>query len=397
MSLVSGIVSYALPDDNNHCFACHLRKHLAMNQGERHVRFTPDFNHHCIQPVFYFDQSFSDIWYPNFSISCEHKFQPHHCKKLPSRSRASIFTVEIIDFCFQGIQTWGLPNIPIGFVAMVTNFVVMATVALTPSLFKKANMVLIANLGIGDFLQGLWLVIISIVRYSTSSLEYFNNKMPYLCYSLFALFLTSQSLTTAVSLIITIERYLCIVYSTKPNIRITRKIAVALLIAVWVFTIIVASTPVALKMISGYGDYSCINLHTGNNVFYLRSVSYVTIISYILSYILYARIFYTVRQSSLNAGIQREGKLARRIITVISTNLLLLFGPIIAGQILVALYDITWTAKSICWNAVLLWFLGINSIFNPVLYAFRIEKFRRSFKRLMKGRRNEVGIATSNN
>lgn len=395
LSFISGIASYTLPYDNNQCFICHLHKKTGMRQRGNVDLVTVNLS--CIKLVFYFEANFTAIWNPNFSVICKHiKFRQHYCKSLSFNRTASKISIEIIDFCFQAIQIWGLPNIPIGLVTMTLNFVVMATVVLTTSLFKKANMVLIASIALGDFLQGLWLVILTIVRYSMSSLEYLELKMPHLCYSLFALFLTAQSLSILASFIVTIERYLCIVYSTKPNIRITRRIAVVLLVFVWLFVFGLATTPAALQMTSGYGDYSCIHFYNGNYIYFSHYFSYTMAIPYIISYILYARIFYTVRRSSLNAGIQREGKLAKRIITVISSNLLFILSPVLAGQIL-ALNDVTWRTKMICWNAVLLWFLGINSFFNPVLYAFRIEKFRRSLKRLMKKKRNEVGAAVSNN
>ncbi|XP_031550850.1 trace amine-associated receptor 5-like [Actinia tenebrosa] len=395
ISYISGIVTYALPYENKNCVLCELQKHADMKNRISKVNLVTVDGLHCFELLIDFGANFSAVWHSNFSITCAYRYDL--CKSPPFTKPPSNISVEFIDGCFLGIRTWGLPNIPIGIATMMVNFVVMATVALTPSLFKKANMVLMASMGLGDFLQGLWLLILTIVRISMSSLEFFDKKMPYLCYSLFALLVTAQSLSAFVSFIVTIERYLCIVYSTKPNVRITRKIAIALLVLVGLLILGVNVTPVALQMTSPFTDYSCLNLHVPNKPFFLESIAYVSVISYVVSYILYARIFWTVRRSSLNVGIQREGKLAKRIITVITTNLLFLLGPMIAGQLLVTLYDLRWKTKIICWNAVLLWFLGINSFFNPLLYAFRFERFRRSLKLLMKGRPNEVGVVPSNN
>jgi phosphoglycerol transferase MdoB-like AlkP superfamily enzyme len=154
--------------------------------------------------------------------------------------------------------------------------------------------------------------------------------------------------------------------------------------------------PVALRMKPPIYDYSCLNLNVGDGKFYVESLALVTITCYLISYVLYARIFYTVRKSSLNVGMQREGKLAKRIMVVISTNLFFLFVPMVAGQLLAMNITISWVAKMTCWNAILLSLLGINSCLNPLLYAFRIERFRSALKRRLKCGQNAIEPGTSN-
>jgi hypothetical protein len=216
--------------------------------------------------------------------------------------------------------------------------------------------------------------------------------MSFYCDTLSVMFFVSGCLMVFAGFLVTVERYLCIVYSMKAGIRINLKIAKVLIISIWLFAFILGSLPLALQIKPFIFDYSCVSSRFTDGTYYLSFLGFVTIFVYLISYILYARIFYTVRKSSLNVGIQREGKLAKRIIIVISSNLFFLLVPNIAGQLLTIDNIKNWITKLVYWNAVVLSCFGINSCLNPFLYAFRSERSRSESKRPLKCRQMWLGL-----
>jgi hypothetical protein len=103
-----------------------------------------------------------------------------------------------------------------------------------------------------------------------------------------------------------------------------------------------------------------------------------------------------VKRSSQNAGIKREGKIAKRIMLVILTNFFFGLFPIIAGQLSILDYVNIGLDKKGYWHILVFYFFVINPCLNPVLFAFRNEKFQSRIKRLLKIRQNVVGIAHNN-
>jgi ABC-type spermidine/putrescine transport system permease subunit II len=96
-------------------------------------------------------------------------------------------------------------------------------------------------------------------------------------------------------------------------------------------------------------------------------------------------------------GIQREGKLAKRVMVVVSTNLFFLLGPIIVWYPISFSQDQkVWIKERSYYNLLVVSCFGINSCLNPVLYAFRNELFRSELKRLLKCGQNVIGAANNN-
>jgi hypothetical protein len=301
--------------------------------------------------------------------------------------------------CWQEINRWSLFEIPIGLVAMVINFTVMITVISSARLRKNVAMFFITNMAMGDFLQGLFLVSLTATRRTMSASKFYELAISqsYVCSSLLTLFIISQCLSVLVGFLVVLERYLCIVYSMNPDIRISKSIAKLLMIGVWLLTLIAVSLPFVFKMKLTGDDYSCINVRTSDGDILINYLGMGGVAVYGLSYILYAHIFKTVKQSSQNVGIQREGKLAKRIMLVISTNLFFFLAPTMIIYLFVNYKTVSNRVHLyVVWNTVGCFSVGINSCLNPLIYAFRNDKFRNQLKKLLKCRRS-VLVASANN
>jgi hypothetical protein len=356
------------------------------------------FPYACLEVSFTFNKSFSEIWNWNFSLKCDVIFEGNErCKHYRKVHKSTpLYSVALKDVCWSKINKWTLPNIPVGLFAMITNSIVITTVSLSKVLRKNIPMILLANMAIGDFLQGLYLVIVTITRNFMSSFQYFEMRVPYFCSSLVVLFYAAQSFTVLVCFLVTVERYLCIVYSMQPEIRITQSISKILLALVWLLVLVAVSLPFAINMkISYYKNHACVVVLTdvrstgssSGNIRYGECLAYCGFAFYLMTYVLYAHIFCTVRKSSFNIGLKREGKMAKRIMLVITTNLFFFLIPLIVGYIdkyWIKFIERNTVTSFVYWYTFSYFCFGVNSCLNPILYPFRNEKFQTEFRRLFK-------------
>ncbi|XP_031566448.1 follicle-stimulating hormone receptor-like [Actinia tenebrosa] len=393
LTTFKGLVSYSDPIRRN-CIWCSLIRnpYSSLDVNKSIFRFQINCSRYTILPRI----NLSAFWKLNFSVICQEV--PLHaklCSAFCSRPYpSSYYSVHISHLCLQEIIKWTLPNIPIGVIAIVTNSIVMLTVASSRALRKNVAMLLVCNMALGDFLLGLFLVILTVLRRTISNSEYIEMSLSagFFCGSLLTLVITAQCLSVLVGFLVVIERYLCIVFSMNPGIRITKSIAKLLLTGIWFIIIIIVSLPFALHMYLVPDDYSCINYKSPEShstyVHYLQMVS-IAISS--CSYILYGHMFYTVRQSGLNVGIKRDVRMAKMILLVVSTNIFFSVAPTAIVYWTVNLETVgSSVTRFAIWNTVGLLFYGVNSCLNPFLYAFRNDKVLFELKKLLRYKRNPV-------
>ena len=379
---IRGIITYVLAYTNA-CMRCHLIRHENISTKLRYNRFDDvesTLGIGCYKSELSFGGNFADFKKLNFSITCPVVRGSHFCRNPRFGASHTLtdknFSVKTIDICLPGINKWAFPNIFLGLVAMAMSIVTMTTIFSRKSLRKNVSMFFIANLTMGDFLLGLWLMTVSATRLHLSSIEFHFLKKSLFCKVMFFVFLSSQALSVLVAFLVTVERYFCIEYSSKPRPRVTRVIAQRLIIFV-LFLVPLAGALVFGSDIKPGNDYSCLNLHFPNDERnFLDYIGAFGVLLYILCYFLYARLFYVVRKSTLNVGIRREGRTAKRIIIVISTNIFFFLAPVIAGQVLYMFELFNHSDSFVFWNAVSLFFLGVNSCLNPFFYAFWNRRFR---------------------
>lgn len=400
LNILNGIASFVDPF-RRICSRCSLyRNHNSpMKADPSTFRYTTHCSLYSLAPRV----NLSSFWKLNFFVSCqEFSISAEFCSQIRAKySPSSYYSVRISHLCWQEIKKWTLCNIPIGVVAMGINLVVVVTVVCCATLRNNVTMLLISNMALGDFLLGLYLFSLTVSRHIMPASKFFELIVSHnysFCNSLLVIFIIAQCLSVLVGFLVVLERYLCIVFSMNPDIRITKTIAKRLLIGTWLFTIIACSIPSMADMYLTIDAYSCINIRSPiDDSVFITHLATAGGVVYLLSYILYAHIFYTVKNSSQNMGIQRDGKVAKRIMLVISSNLFFFLVPTTTMHFFVGVSTVHNRVHLFAlWHTVGQACLGINSIFNPLLYAFRNDKFRSVLKKKFKCRENRVGVMNAN-
>ena len=123
-------------------------------------------------------------------------------------------------------------------VGLLLNSVVILLVSTSNQHRKSPTLLLILNMAVCDFLMGLWCVLTATFNlFSDSDKEvqtmtyYGNFKYPgwssffVFCMYMSFIFCVAQIATVKTSLFLTVERYLVIVCSMNPDVRMTKKIS----------------------------------------------------------------------------------------------------------------------------------------------------------------------------
>ena len=112
------------------------------------------------------------------------------------------------------------------------NLVVFFNIVLTKSLRKNVSLVLVSNLALGDTLNCFYSV--AIVSFMVNfSKDDFQNLSDSICPKIGFLWVLGQCTTSVTSLALTVERYLFIVFSMKPDIRMTPRLATLTITINW--------------------------------------------------------------------------------------------------------------------------------------------------------------------
>lgn len=292
----------------------------------------------------------------------------------------------------------------LGFLLVCINMVIVVVVLHTRSLRTSASFILICSMALSDTLIGMYTIGIAIFNPFTAvtvtpieMMQNDNSACPYLGF----VFTTGQTTTVLTSLVLTIERYLAIVHCDKPAMRMTAKFTLLLSLAIWLVGALFALLPsFGVKEMQYHKWFQCTmpfhkspgTLEDTSTITLLIAVGFVLI--YLASIALYFRIFMFVRAARANfsVGVQREARLAKRIAVVVGTNLFFFVVPTVLFLVYVyrftsILMDVTESLASFqgfiiacSWLPVTL--LGINSLLNPILYAFRHQRFKKEIRRL---------------
>lgn len=219
------------------------------------------------------------------------------------------------------------------------------------------------------------------------------SKRVSICPSLGFIATLSVSSMVLISLAVTIERYLAVVFCMKLHIRLRVKHAYYCLLFTWLIALSMAGWSVVETNIystKGYETYICLSIQS---VLEKKSLAY-TITSIIISAIgylptipLYIHIFVVVRKSGSQFGIKREAKLARRIFLLVGSNLLFMAVPMCLSHVAIATgemggfseksrFIVVTSTKVIC--------MSTNALLNPILYGCRNDNFGKALKKSWK-------------
>ena len=290
----------------------------------------------------------------------------------------------------------------IGIVGGCLNLIVVFNILMTRSLRKNVSMVLISNLAMGDTLICVFSALMASMVVSTQR-EDWSNFEASLCPKVGFLWVLGQCTASITSVALTLERYLCIVFSMKPNIRMTPRLSLLAIALSWVFAISMMSLAYYFKIYRR--NYICIPTVYDSNLpietLYSIVMGSTGVTFYLLTIPLYIHIYTVVKRSSQQMGVQRESALAKRIAVLVGTNLVFFFIPVISLGAWRVFVDDTHQMQFSIYvrKAIGEWIpqycLIINSCLNPLVHAFRNEKFKNALKKNLPFRRNTGNVAPS--
>ncbi|EDO48614.1 predicted protein [Nematostella vectensis] len=322
-----------------------------------------------------------------FSLMCNIKFG--------RVDASSYYTFEKINLCWEEINQISTVNFFIAIIGFCLNVTVIATTLRSFRLRQNAAIFLMCNIAIGDLQIDVYLLLITSTRraMTENDYEHMRESHSYFCKVLGFCYMFSLAYSFLVSFLVNIERFLTVVYSMKPNVRLTVRRAGFLLLLCLALSSTITSLTYFDVQISGHTDSMCTPVK-GISGFDVRNVyGGIGFVIYAICGFLYFKIYRTVRKSAQTAGVKREGNLARRIALVTLTNLLVLVIPGCVSFIIThtTLGESMHKVKTILWETLTYISFGLNTILNPLLVSFRHKMFQREFVRLW-ARRNRVGM-----
>lgn len=266
-----------------------------------------------------------------------------------------------------------------GFTGLFLNASVFLITITSAKLRKKEVMLIISSLAVSDFLIELYSVSLAIARKRTyiDFLDIFKR------FCNFAGFVWMIGIFVAIttSVLLTVERYLTIVYCMKPGFRIKVRHALLLIPATWLLGLVTAILPSL-----GIGTYTentlCVPIVPSranpHSFPFSIGITLLGIVLYLTMIPLYIHIFLFVKKSGTRTGIKREGVVAARIALLVGSNMLFFFVPVIISILYITTdmtKNMTPVTKEAITGAVGTICSSVNSFLNPLLYAYRNDRF----------------------
>ena len=276
-------------------------------------------------------------------------------------------------------------SLMVGSVALVANLVVVVVVLSSERRFN-VNRFLMSNLALADFFLGLYLFIVVCVSLDTSG-EYYNHVRSWQhgagCQIAGFLAVFSTELSVYTLTVITIERFLAIVYAMQVNTRLSFRAAARAMMTGWMLAVFLALLP--LIGVNSYRDVAiCLpfNADTSGSLAYVVTILVLNFVAFVVIAVLYGKMFRVVMDTGpTEGGPQRnDAKVAKRMSLLVFTDFvcwlpIAFFGLVAAfGRPLIGVEDSKF---------LLVFFFPLNSFCNPFLYAFFTKAFKREFFSLL--------------
>ena len=282
----------------------------------------------------------------------------------------------------------------LGAIGIILNFSIIFIYVYSTNIRKINSMLLISNMAFCDILIGIYAIIIAKNNIFSALLE---SRSPeegaYLgfCNVASVLFTVGQTVSVCTALLLTIDKFLSIVYCMDPNLKLSRRLSLLVLLLCWVGAIVYAFSPQfshlkyspTLQCTFPFEDIKGLSINLS-----------LLVLLYLANIPLYGKIFLFVRRSSVRMGVRRDAALAKKIAVLTLTNFVFFAVP----MILILIFSFTFSIHNLIvvddTNGALVRFivcylmpiicLCFNSCLNPFLCAFRQRQFRREFKKCMR-------------
>lgn len=285
-----------------------------------------------------------------------------------------------------------------GFI-IVLNLVVLVVILTSRLLRNNISFILVGSVALSDLLIGVHGVVIAKHNLFSESDDVKPRVImetdASICTYMGMIFTVGQVTAVINSLLLTLERYLVIVYFQRCRGNMKKKTLIVVLSFVWIAAIIFASLPLlGVKMLKYHRWFQCtMPFHTGKKIqetsYVTLSISGIFVLLYLISLGLYVLIFCYARKSSVQFGIKREARLARKIAVLVSSNFILFTLPTVLLLVYVYSFeDVLDMAKSFSsmrslfivggWLPVTCF--NLNSLVNPFLYPFRHSRFKKEVR-----------------
>ena len=266
---------------------------------------------------------------------------------------------------------------------------------------NKVHSFLLTNLAVADMLMGVYLLTIAIMDVRWQG-EYFKHDEEWRsglgCQIVGVLSMLSSEVSVLILTIITMDRFLCIVFPFKFK-RLTYKAAVYACVGVWIFGVVISTIPIAgldyfYDDSGNFGFYSrsavCLplQLSEGRPAGWEYSVAFfvgLNFVSFMFILVAYITMFWTVKRVARavrSTNLNKESAMAKRLVFIVMTDFCC-WMPIIIINILSLTGHFDDPDKiAYVWIAVFV--LPLNSSLNPILYTFSTERTKRSLGRKRK-------------
>ncbi|XP_032240866.2 uncharacterized protein LOC5515296 isoform X2 [Nematostella vectensis] len=304
-----------------------------------------------------------------------------HCQ---DNEEVCAMTCELINNYENGIvRKLFLTLYPLGVLGMLINSIVIATIITSKKLRKNVSMILFANMSACDIMLGIYSILAAKHEFAFKR----KGKAPYdACKAATALFTIGEMVSVTTAVLMTVEKYLAILYCMEPDKRMRRKHVAGTLCAAYVTSLLYSLSIVYSDM--GYSmTLHCsfpVNAEDQTKQFIL--VNTLLIWLYLTTIPLYVRIAVFVSRSGAQAGIKRDAALAKNLAVLIGINLIFFIAPmslIIVNILLNKGHTVIHTNLPTLHYIVYAWLpyvcLAVNSVINPFIYVLRRRQFRREF------------------
>lgn len=300
----------------------------------------------------------------------------------------------------------------LGPLTIVMNLIIITTILTSKLLRKSPSFVLIGHLAIIDLLVGIYSIWVAHINISNIDgiLEEIMLHGKQLQPSTGPIFIAGQLISVSISLFLTLERYLAIIYCMTPSKLLSIKDTHILMLLAWGVAVTFAALPIfgvgglyynidrACTPLSYHQDFKS----SGSSLILLTSLITILVL-YVVTLPLYLHVFIFVKKSSNHMGVKRELRLARKIALLVFTNFVFFAFPILLILMFSIFakfhsdpFDFDGDAfKSTMFKITIgQWLpvtcLSINSMLDPFLYAFRHTHFKREIRRKTTRSSNKV-------